>query len=71
MNTNTMAIEIEKKLGPIAPQELVNLGAVRDTDGVWLFPDGSRGRLLDKPVPVYSDARMTRKVGLSFFDRID
>ena len=70
MPIETMAMEMASKLGCLRARDLLNLGASRDPDGAWTFSDGSRGRLLSKPVSVYSDDQMTRKVGLSYFDVI-
>jgi hypothetical protein len=67
----TQAQQIELSLKPVTDGDLRRLGASVDAAGVWTFPDGSCGRILQRPVPVYSDAQMTEKLGLSWFDTME
>lgn len=65
------ASKIERMMKPVTEQELKNLGATLDEKRVWTFPDGSRGKISEKPIAVYSDAQQTALIGLSYFDRLD
>ena len=59
----------ELNLQAVKDEDLQSVGASIDESGVWTFPDASRGRILQRPVPVYDD-KMT-KLGLSWFDTIE
>jgi hypothetical protein len=51
---STQASRIEQRLAPISSQQLKTLGGVLE-ELVWKFADGSRGRMLTKPIAVYDD----------------
>jgi hypothetical protein len=65
------ASTVEKTLKPITEQELRNLGATSDASGVWTFRDGSRGKFTERPIAVYSDEKMTARLGFAYFERIE
>jgi hypothetical protein len=46
------ARQCEQKFSPIAAHDLRNAGATVDGDGAWTFRDGSRGRILDRPMSI-------------------
>ena len=49
---------------PIDNRELEDLGANKDDSDVWTFPDGSRLKASDKPVPTFANADMTDYLGI-------
>ena len=65
------ASRIEKMMKPVTEQELKNLGAILDANGVWTFRDGSRGKFTERPIAVYSDDKQTERLGFSYFDRLE
>jgi len=65
------ASKIEKMMEPVTEQELKNLGATLSANGVWTFPDGSKGKCSKKPIAVYSDDQQTERLGFSYFDRLE
>jgi hypothetical protein len=71
MAMDDQASKIEKMMKPVTEQELQELGGTSDANGVWTFRDGSRGKISEKPVAVYSDDHRTELIGLSYFDRVE
>ena len=65
------ASRVEKTMTPITAAQLTRQGATVGEDGVWTFPDGSKGKLTERPVPVYSDEQQTERLGSAYFERID
>ena len=65
------ASRIEKAMKPTTEQELKNLGATLDVNGVWTFPDGSRGRFAKKPIPVFADEDRSELLGFAYFEKIE
>jgi hypothetical protein len=64
------ASAIERRMEPVFEQELRDLGATSDANGVWTFPDGSTGRFVERPIAVYSDDKQTTRLGFCYFERI-
>ena len=65
------ASRIEKAMRPTTEQELKNHGATLDANGVWTFPDGSRGKVRKRPIPVFTDKNRTEQVGFVYFEKIE
>ena len=65
------ASKVEMTMKPVTEQELKNLGEASDPTGVWVFPDGSRGRLTERPIAVYSDDKQTKRLGFAYFERVE
>jgi hypothetical protein len=66
------ASRIERKMKPLTEQELKSLGATLDSNGVWTFADGSRGKFPRRPIAVYSDSDERHEPGgFVYFERKD
>jgi len=64
------AERIEKLMRQVTGEELSGLGATKNPSAVWTFRDGSKGRMLARPIAVYSDARQTERIGSAYFEAI-
>ena len=65
----TQAEQVELSWQPVTQVDLQRLGASVDASGLWTFPDGSSGRILQRPIPVFND--MSEKLGLSWFESVE
>jgi hypothetical protein len=62
---------IERSMKPTTEEELKNLGATSNANGVWTFPDGSRGKFTKKPIPLFTDESRTERLGFVYFEKIE
>jgi hypothetical protein len=65
------ASRIERTMKPTTEQELKDLGATLDANGVWTFPDRSMGKFTKKPIAVFTDVSRTEQIGFAYFEKIE